>query len=119
MKKTIAVLGILVCCISMFVGCGQKTGALSEKGGIWVVYEKECVKCHRANGRSSLIGRLFLKIPDFTNAKWQDNASDSRLIIAVANGKRKMPAYKGKLTNDEIVELVKVCVRSYYPPAKQ
>jgi hypothetical protein len=30
-----------------------------------------------------------------------------------------MPAYKNKLSNDEIVDLVKVCVRSFYPQPKQ
>jgi len=30
-----------------------------------------------------------------------------------------MPGFKGKLKDEEIVDLVKTCVRSYYPPSKQ
>lgn len=116
MKKIASFTGIFIFCAALSFGCNSKQMALSEKGGIWEVYERECQKCHRANGKGSLIGRIIFKIPDFTNTKWQDNVSDSRLIISVANGKRKMPGYKGKLTNEEIVDLVKICVRSYYPP---
>jgi cytochrome c len=115
MKKTSLIIVIFAFCGLLSIGC-SKQRPLSERGGIWVVFEKECQKCHKANGKGGLIGRLLFKIPNFTDTKWQDNASDSRLIIAVANGKRKMPSYKGKLKDEEIVDLVKTCVRSYYPP---
>ncbi len=116
MKKIISIVFIFVFCALISCGCNQKQAALSERGGIWVVYERECQKCHKANGKGSFIGRLIFKIPNFTNTKWQDNVSDSRLIISVANGKGKMPGFKGKLKDEEIVDLVKVCVRSFYPP---
>ncbi|MCF6150110.1 MAG: cytochrome c [Candidatus Kuenenia sp.] len=102
-----------------FFGCSKKQTILVEREAIWEVYEKECQKCHRAHGRGSLIGRLFFKVPDFTDVKWQDNASDSRLIIHVANGLRKMPSFKGKLKDEEIVDLVKTCVRSFYPAVER
>ncbi len=119
MKKIILVLGMFVFCALLSCGCNPKRTALSDKGGIWTVYDRECRKCHKVNGKGCLIGRFIFKIPNFTNKNWQDNASDSRLIIAVANGKKKMPGYKGKLTDEEIVDLVKVCVRSFYPPAEK
>lgn len=110
---------MLVFCALLSYGCNPKQTALSEKGGIWAVYDRECRKCHKVNGKGCFIGRFIFKTPNFTNTKWQDNASDSRLIIAVANGKRKMPGFKGKLTDEEIVDLVKTCVRSYYPKSEQ
>mgnify|MGYP003547915974 FL=1 len=119
MKKIISMIGIYVLCALASYGCNPKQEALSEKGGIWVVYDRECRKCHKVNGKGSLIGRFIAKIPNFTNTKWQDNVSDSRLIISVANGKKKMPGYKGKLKDEEIVDLIKVCVRSFYPPQEQ
>lgn len=100
-------------------GCNPPRTSLPEKGGIWAVYDRECQKCHKARGSGGLVGRMIFKIPDFTNTKWQDNVSDTRLIISVANGKRKMPGYKGKLADEEIVDLIKVCVRSFYPKAEQ
>lgn len=119
MKKMCSLIVLLMAFTLSFYGCNSKQLSYKEKSEIWNVYEKECQKCHKASGRGSLIGRLFLKVPDFTSTKWQDNASDSRLIISIANGKGKMPAYKGKLKDEEIVDLVKTCVRSFYPPAEQ
>lgn len=119
MEKIASFAGIFIFCVLLSYGCKPRQTALSEKGGIWAVYSRECLKCHRANGKGSFIGRLFFKVPNFTNTKWQDNVSDSRLIISVANGKGKMPGYKGKLKDEEIVDLVKICVRSYYPPLEK
>ena len=119
MKKIISMIGIYVLCALASYGCNPKQEALSEKGGMWVVYDREWRKCHKVNGQGSLVGRFIAKIPNFTNTKWQDNVSDSRLIISVANGKKKMPGYKGKLKDEEIVDLVKICVRSFYPRQEQ
>ena len=118
MKKiSSVVLGIVF--FSLFIqGINPNLSALSVKGDIFAVYDRECRKCHKVNGKGCFVGRWIFKTPNFTNTKWQDNASDSRLIIAIANGKRKMPGFKGKLKDEEIVDLVKICVRSYYPPAK-
>ncbi|MEK7289009.1 MAG: cytochrome c [Planctomycetota bacterium] len=112
--------GFVVAIVAAFfaiaqTGCNPPRKSQSEKGGIWAVYDRECQKCHKARGSGGLVGRMIFKIPDFTNTKWQDNVSDTRLIIAVANGKKKMPGYKGKLPDEEIVDLIKVCVRSFYP----
>ncbi|BBO17423.1 conserved hypothetical protein [Candidatus Brocadia pituitae] len=118
-NKGITVLFLSFLCALSFFGCSPKQTALTEKDGIWAVYDRECRKCHKLNGKGTIVGRFIYKMPDFTNTKWQDNVSDSRLIISVANGKRKMPGYKGKLKDEEIVDLIKVCVRSFYPPAAQ
>ena len=119
MGKISFVVVVMAFCALLSYGRNPKQTALSDKGGIWAVYDRECRKCHKVNGKGCFLGRLIFKIPNFTNTKWQDNVSDSRLIIAIANGKRKMPGFKGKLKDEEIVDLVKTCVRSYYPPAKQ
>jgi cytochrome c len=120
MKKYSSFIVLTAIGFSTLLGYGcSKQPPLSERGGIWAVYERECQSCHKASGKGTLIGRMFFKIPNFTKTKWQDNASDSRLIIAVANGKRRMPGYKGKLKDEEIVDLVKICVRSYYPPLER
>lgn len=116
--------GFVVAIVTAFfvvtqTGCNPPRKSQSEKGGIWAVYDKECQKCHKARGSPGLVGHMIFKIPDFTNATWQDNVSDTRLIISVANGKKKMPGYKGKIPDVEIVDLIKVCVRSFYPKEDQ
>ena len=45
MKKIISMIGIYVLCALASYGCNPKQEALSEKGGIWVVYDRECRKC--------------------------------------------------------------------------
>ena len=74
-------------------GCNPKRTALSNKGGIWAVYDREW-EMSWVNGKGCFIGRWIFKTPNFTNTKWRDNVSDSRLIIALANGKRKMPDFQ-------------------------
>lgn len=118
-RPFLLIMGMLLFCCLFIFGCSSRHIDLSDKGGIWEVYDRECRECHKANGRGTLTGRWFFNMPDFTDTKWQDNVSDSRLIIAVANGKGKMPGYKGKLEDREIVDLVKTCVRGFYPPLKK
>lgn len=119
MKNMYCIILVLALCFLCSCGCGPDKSELLEKGGIWEVYVRECVKCHKTSGTGGFLGRLFFNVPDFTDAKWQDNVSDSRLIIHVANGFRKMPGYKDKLKDEEIVDVVKICVRSFYPPIEQ
>lgn len=120
MKKFgLVVAGVAAFFAVLHTGCNPQRTSPSEKGGIWAVYDRECQKCHKARGSGGLVGRIIFKIPDFTNTKWQDNVSDTRLIISVANGKKKMPGFKGKLADQEIVDLIKVCVRSFYPKEDQ
>ena len=52
---------MLVFCALLSYGCNPKQTALSEKGGIWAVYDRECRKCHKVNGKGCFIGRFIFK----------------------------------------------------------
>ena len=54
-------------------------------------YTAKCKMCHGANGEKN-----------FANL----GAADADLIKAVTDGKGKMPAYKGKLSDDDIKAVV-------------
>ena len=65
-------------------------------------YKAKCQMCHGANGA----GNPGMKTRDFASADVQKQ-SDAELTDIVTKGKGKMPAYDGKLTKDQIGDLVK------------
>jgi len=65
-------------------------------------YKAKCAMCHGANGE----GKAAMNTKDFASADVQ-KASDAELTEAITKGKGKMPAYDGKLSKDQIGDLVK------------
>jgi cytochrome c6 len=65
-------------------------------------YKAKCAMCHGANGE----GKAAMKTQDFGSADVQ-KMSDAELTDAITKGKGKMPAYDGKLSKDQIGDLVK------------
>lgn len=65
-------------------------------------YKAKCAMCHGASGE----GKAAMKTQDFASADVQ-KMSDADLTDAITKGKGKMPAYDGKLTKDQIGDLVK------------
>jgi len=68
-------------------------------------YKAKCQMCHGATGEPSGVGKSMgakaFSDPDVVKM------SDAELASITADGKNKMPAYKGKLSGDEINALVK------------
>jgi mono/diheme cytochrome c family protein len=71
-----------------------------------VTYAKNCATCHGKDGRSKTVKGKLKHARDLTNAAWQAEATDERIYNAIANGKGKMPAFKQKLTGEQIESLV-------------
>ena len=68
-----------------------------------------CAVCHGADGK----GNAQMKdIPNFTDAAWQKKASDAEITAVIQNGKPPMPAYKSRLTDEQIKALV-TYIRSF------
>jgi len=65
-------------------------------------YKAKCAMCHGANGE----GKAAMKTVDFASADVQ-KMSDAELTDTITKGKGKMPSYDGKLTKDQIGDLVK------------
>jgi len=62
-----------------------------------------CAVCHGADGK----GNPQMKdIPNFTDAAWQKKTANAELIRLIQNGKPPMPAYKNRLTDEQINALV-------------
>src|ERR1700690_1066944 len=70
------------------------------------LYKAKCAACHGPDGSGSTATGKAMGAPDFRSDEVQKQ-TDAQLTDATANGKgKKMPAYKGKLTDDQIKQLV-------------
>ena len=72
------------------------------------VWEERCIACHGEDGKAQTKKGRELKAKDFTRPKWQKDVTDEAIVSAITNGipKKKMPAFKDKLSAEEIRALV-------------
>jgi cytochrome c6 len=74
-------------------------------------WEKNCTKCHGADGTGKTKMGEKLGIKDYTDAKVQDGLTDKAIAKAIKDGvkegdKAKMKAFGDVLSDDEIKALV-------------
>ncbi len=68
-------------------------------------YGEKCALCHSEDGKGN--AQMKLKdMPDFTNAAWQKKESDEEFAKIIKEGKKPMPAFGDKLSDDQIKALV-------------
>jgi mono/diheme cytochrome c family protein len=65
------------------------------------LYGEKCALCHGEDGKGQTKGT-----PDFTNAEWQKKESDEEFTKTIKAGKKPMPAFEGKLSEEQIKALV-------------
>lgn len=79
------------------------------------IYDKKCAICHGADGVAK---PMWAKegAKNFNDPAWLKSVSDETMTKAIADGVpgKKMPAYKDKLTPEEIAGVVKH-IRSLAP----
>jgi mono/diheme cytochrome c family protein len=69
-------------------------------------YKAKCAMCHGADGLAATPAGKSMKVLSF-KAPEMVKASDAQFIAATTNGKgTKMPAYKGKLTDAQIKDVI-------------
>lgn len=77
---------------------------LAQSGGE-STYKSKCAMCHAADGSaSSPVGKM-MHVPSFLTPAAK-KTSTANYIAIVKNGKGKMPAYGGKLSDAEIKGVV-------------
>ncbi len=94
MKKMIVVLATVVLVMSIATPVFAADGAATFKA--------KCAMCHGADGTKENPG---MGVKSLAGADVQKQ-SDADLVAAVSKGKGKMPAYAGKLSDDEIKSVV-------------
>lgn len=74
------------------------------------IYTEKCVRCHKEDGTGGVtdIEGTKIKAPDLTTEKMK-NEDDKEFIEVIENGAKEdgMPAFKSKLSDAEIKNLVK------------
>jgi cytochrome c6 len=70
------------------------------------LYKTKCASCHGASGAGDTTIGKNLKLKDMGSAEVQKQ-SDAEFTTVIEKGKKPMPAYEGKLTKDQIQDLVK------------
>lgn len=81
-------------------------GLSFAQGSAADLYKTKCQMCHGADGKGQTPMGPKLGVRDF-HSPVVAKESDQMLFDITKNGKNKMPAYNGKLTDDQIKDLVK------------
>jgi len=69
------------------------------------LFKARCAACHGQDGKGEVPMGKKLSVPTFSAPEVQGK-SDAQLSDVVTKGKNKMPAYDGKLTKEQIGQLV-------------
>jgi len=70
------------------------------------VFKAKCATCHGTEGKGETSMGKTMKVKDLGGAEVQA-MSDADLNAVIAKGKKPRPGYEGKLTPDQITDLVK------------
>jgi mono/diheme cytochrome c family protein len=92
--------------LSLFtvLSAGNTNEAAAADAG--TIYSRQCVSCHGRDGRGRTRKGRRTHARDMTNASWQDDVSDERLFNSISNGRGKMPAFRKKISENDIDALV-------------
>jgi mono/diheme cytochrome c family protein len=82
------------------------TSKMSMAQGAADLYKSKCQTCHGADGKGTTPVGQKLGVRDFQGPE-VTKESDDELFDITKKGKNKMPGYDGKLTDDQIKDLVK------------
>ena len=96
--KRIALVGLALALAVPTVAAAQSSGADTFKA--------KCAMCHGADGSASTGMGKSMGLKPLSSPEVQ-SMSDADMAALITNGKGKMPAFKGKLSDDEISAVVK------------
>jgi mono/diheme cytochrome c family protein len=94
MRALIAVLAVALACSVLSFADGADT------------FKAKCASCHGASGMGDTGMGKAMKLRDLGSADVQAQ-SDADLTGIITNGKKSMPKFDGKLSADQITEVVK------------
>jgi mono/diheme cytochrome c family protein len=82
------------------------------------IYSEECVQCHGERGQGDgPQARSHYPLPaDLTDPKLLRNVTDGEIFYQISQGRRPMPSFKNRLTQDQRWQLV-LLMRSFSEPS--
>lgn len=86
--------------VSCSLAAALAVPALAQTNGS-DIFKTKCQMCHGPDGTADTPAGHAIKAPSFKSPA-VIKAPDADLIAILKNGKGKMPAYAGKLTDDQI-----------------
>lgn len=86
----------------LWASCGIL--ALAQNPGL-SIYKSKCMTCHAADGSGNTPAGKATKTPPFVSPEML-KMSDAEFISYTKDGRGKMPAYVGKLSDKEIADVV-------------
>jgi mono/diheme cytochrome c family protein len=88
-------------------------------GAGMMIYMDHCQSCHgeNGNGKGKKAEELSVAPANFTDAHAMSAATDGELFWKITHGRRPMPSFKDKLTDEERWQLV-VYIRTFAPRPK-
>ena len=69
------------------------------------IYKAKCQMCHGATGNGDSPAGRTMKVKPFSDPE-VTKLSETAMVDIAMNGQNKMPAFKGKLTDDQIKDVV-------------
>jgi mono/diheme cytochrome c family protein len=69
------------------------------------LFKSKCAACHGTDGTAATAAGKSMNIRDFHSPDVQKQ-TDAQLTEIISAGKGAMPSYKGKLTDDQVKQLV-------------
>lgn len=99
-RMTINRLFVLAIALSLFTLSASAANPTAAE-----LYKSKCQSCHGADGKATAIGKK-LGAKDFQDPDVAKMSEEELAKITTA-GKNKMPAYKSKLTDEQIKALAK------------
>jgi cytochrome c6 len=100
MKTSLRVLLVLV---AVVFACSTRTFAADSGTDL---YKSKCASCHGGAGKGDTAIGKTMKVKDLGSEEVQKQ-SDADLTTVIEKGKKPMPGYEGKLTKDQIADVVK------------
>jgi len=91
---------LLVAIMALFVA--DAPGRAQDAAGL---FKTKCAACHGADGSGNTAVGKSMKLRDLGSADVQKQ-TDAELTAMIVSGKGAMPAYKDKLTSDQIKQVV-------------
>ena len=98
-----SVVAAVVLSLFTVIGANTNEAAAADAG---TIYNRQCASCHGRDGRGRTRKGRQTHARDMTDGSWQDDVSDERLFNSISNGRRKMPAFRKKISENDIDALV-------------
>lgn len=87
----------------------EQTGSDGESTAVFALFRVHCAKCHGRSGEGDGPSRPeAAHIPNFTEQKWHESISDSRMTDAIRHGRKMMPGIGDKINRADMAKLIDI-----------